>query len=643
VGVADAMQLDRVGVWLLAKDKKELILIDAYDRTRSIHMREGLLYLKDYPNFYSALCTGRVIVAPDAGSDQRTKELATQLLQPQVIRSMIVAGVWVRGEIAGAIYLESLDAQRRWYADEIAFAGAVADQASLMLLNKERIESQSERERLLAQVQEQAHQVRQIMNTVPEGLLLLDANGHLMMANPAAEQELPHLLDEMDADRIEWFGDRLLDDLLREPENGDWHEVHGSDRVFEVASRAIENSHGKQGWVLVLRDVTRDREVQDRIQQQERLAAVGQLAAGIAHDFNNIMAVIMLYTEMMLSTDDLPPSVEERLQTVYRQSVRAGDLIQQILDFSRRSVLERARVDLLPMMKEQVKMLERTLPENIQIKFFYTTDEYTVKADPTRIQQAVMNLAVNARDAMPEGGVLELWLSKVPADKKITCIFCGKLEKREWVRIDVKDTGEGIPEEILPHIFEPFFTTKEVGKGTGLGLSQVYGTVKQHDGHLDVRARTNVGTVFSIILPYLPSPSIEPIAEDQKKTYEGEGELILVVEDDAATREALVEGLGELGYRVIQAENGRQALTTLDEDPSKISLVISDAIMPDMGGKALLQAMTERKLKIPVILLTGHPLMDSEFNEPLPEDTYWLQKPASLEKLGATIASVLNR
>jgi signal transduction histidine kinase len=179
-------------------------------------------------------------------------------------------------------------------------------------------------------------------------------------------------------------------------------------RSFEVIAKPIETAPKTSGWVLVVREVTQEREIQQRAQQQERLAAVGQLAAGIAHDFNNIMAVIVLYAKMSLRMQDLPPKVRERLETISRQARRATDLIQQILDFSRRAVLERRPMDLLPFLKEQVSLLERTLPESIKVELTYGSDEYTVEADPTRMQQMVMDLAVNARDAMPAGGKLHI-------------------------------------------------------------------------------------------------------------------------------------------------------------------------------------------------------------------------------------------
>ena len=215
---------------------------------------------------------------------------------------------------------------------------------------------------------------------------------------------------------------------------------------------------------------------------QERLAAVGQLAAGIAHDFNNILASIALYSQMSLRTAELPPRVRQRLEVIAQQTVHAADLVQQILDFSRRAVLERQPVALDSFMKEVIKLLQRTLPESIQVDLALEPGEYVINADLTRIQQTIVNLALNARDAMPNGGQLHIALSS-SSGQDIQCVDCGPVLGGEWVQVAVTDTGTGIAPDVLPRVFEPFFTTR-APLGHGLGLSQVYGIVKQHEGHI---------------------------------------------------------------------------------------------------------------------------------------------------------------
>ena len=313
----------------------------------------------------------------------------------------------------------------------------------------ERKQAEEERERLLAQIQEQAQRIQQIIDTVPEGVLLLDADERVVLANPVAQGHLSALADAKVGDTLTHLGDRLLVELLTSPPKGLWHEVAIDDpvaRTFEVVARpvsegasaspeatetgpttggacpepALSAAEGPaegpaEGWVLVIRDVTQEREIERRARQQERLAAVGQLAAGIAHDFNNIMATIVLYAQMASRAKGLSTRDRERMATINQQAHHASRLIRQILDFSRRTVLERQPLDLAPLLKEQVKILERTLLENIEVTLVYGPDEHTVNADPTRIQQVMMNLALNARDAMPKGGNLRIGLERIEA------------------------------------------------------------------------------------------------------------------------------------------------------------------------------------------------------------------------------------
>jgi two-component system cell cycle sensor histidine kinase/response regulator CckA len=518
----------------------------------------------------------------------------------------------------------------------------------------ERRQAQKEREQLLAQVQEQAQRVQQIMDTVPEGMLLLDAEKRVMLANPVAEGDLAVLADAKGGDILTHLGDRPLAELLSSPPQGLWHEVKTDSRTFEVIARPIKVDPSPsrtrpdwldpvepvEGWVLVIRDVTQEREIEQRAQQQERLAAIGQLAAGIAHDFNNIMAVIVLYTQMGLRTPSLPPETRRRLETVTQQAKRATDLIQQILDFSRRAVLERRPMDLVPFLKEQLRLLKRTLPEHITIDLHYGPDEYTVNADPTRMQQVVMNLAVNARDAMPTGGALHIGLTRlhVKAHKEAPL---PELSPGDWVQMTVADTGTGIPAGVLPHIFEPFFTTK-APLGSGLGLAQVHGIVKQHEGEVGVTTKPGQGTTFTLYLPALPVAESQTPPEEASLFPKGQGQTILVVEDDAVTRQALSECLTLLNYQVLTAANGRQALTILEQH-AEVAAVLSDVVMPEMGGMALLEALHQRGLEVPVLLLTGHP-MERDVEELQAQGlSAWLLKPPSLEQLAQAMSETLTK
>jgi two-component system, cell cycle sensor histidine kinase and response regulator CckA len=512
----------------------------------------------------------------------------------------------------------------------------------------ERKQAEEERERLLAQIQEQVQRVQQIMDTVPAGVILLDIENHVVLANPLGRRDLAILADTLVGGTLLQLGNRPLAELLTSPPEGLWHELSAEGQTFQVIARPIEESATPKGWVLIIRDITQQREVERRIQQQERLAAVGQLAAGIAHDFNNIMAVITLYAGMSLRTSQVPQKVYERLEIIDQQARRASDLIQQILDFSRRAVLERHPMELMTFLKEQAKLLRRTLPENIQIDLTADEDEYMVNADLTRVQQMIMNLATNARDAMPEGGQLRIGLEKVwITDPKNAPL--PEMTPGEWVCVTVADTGSGIPADVLPHIYDPFFTTKPVGSGTGLGLSQVYGIVKQHEGYIDVTTWEGEGTTFAIYLPSLAQRQPETTSYEAETLIQGQGQTILVVEDDAATRAALVDSLELLNYRVIETANGREALAILEQQAGRadaaeqIALVLSDMVMPEMGGRALLHALREKPLNTRIVFLTGHPLDEETFEDLHSQGLQgWLLKPLSIEQLSQTLAQALE-
>lgn len=573
------------------------------------------------------LSSGRPYLSNDLHSEPR-------LYRPEVAgECRAAAGVPLVTEnrIIGLLWIGS----RRLLAEE-----------DLMLLNavSDIVASSIHRAALQEQVRLQARQMAQIFATVPMGVLLLDASGKILQANPAAERELASLGGATVGCVFTGLGNHSLADLLAPPPGkGLWHEVKINGRIFEAIARPVGNGPELQQWVLVFDDVTEERQIQAQLQQQAQLAAVGHLAAGIAHDFNNVMSVIVLYVRMALNKEDLPADLRESLEIIAQQARQATNLIQQILDFSRQSVLDRRPMDLTPFLKEMVKLLERTLPENIKLHMHHGEGKFTVNADPTRMQQALMNLAINARDAMLSkgGGELGIVLSRTTAADKIRCVACGEVFSGEWVRVAVTDTGSGIPPEILPHIFEPFFTTKEAGQGTGLGLSQVYGIVKQHDGHIDVTTEVGRGTTFTI---YLPAVQAQPVAAlpVEELPSQGHGEVVLVVEDHAPLRKALAGILKTLNYRPLEAADGIEALAVLEERAGEVALVLSDLVMPEMGGEELLAAMQQRGLNVPLVVLSGHPL-ESKLEELQTRGMAgWLLKPPSVEQLGQLLARVLR-
>jgi len=295
---------------------------------------------------------------------------------------------------------------------------------------------------------------------------------------------------------------------------------------------------------------------------------------------------------------------------------------------------------MLPFLKELTKMLKRTLPENIDIRLDFDEGDFIINADLTRMQQVVMNLVVNARDAMPKGGELRLDLAQlVVAEDKTRPL--PDMQTGEWVRLQVIDTGMGIPEKNIEHIFEPLFTTKERGQGTGLGLAQVYGIVKQHDGFVDVVSTMGEGTIFTLYLPVQRSGDFADLDSGQTVFVGGNGEKILVVEDDAITRKAICAILETFNYETSEAVDAVEAVRLFEFFASEIALVLSDMVMPGMNGDELLTQLQVKRPDIRMIIITGYPFADRDrasLNEGIVD---WLQKPFEVEELVKAIQTAL--
>ena len=483
------------------------------------------------------------------------------------------------------------------------------------------------------------------LRSIGDGVVATDAEGRIVLANPRAQEYLALLADAGVGDVLSHLGDQPLGELLRPPPEGETcHEVvleGPPHRMFEVVAQPMEAGPETSGWVLVLRDVTEEREVQQRIQQQERLAAVGQLAAGIAHDFNNLLTSIVGFAELLRMRADMPESAKRDLARIVGQGQRAAHLIRQILDFSRRSIIQQRPLDLVPFLKEATRFLERTIPESIHIVLEVAPGRYLVNADPTQIQQVLTNLAVNARHAMPTGGELRLRLSRLPLKAGKRAPFPG-MRPGEWIALSVSDTGVGISPEVLPHIFEPFFTTREVGEGTGLGLAQVYGIVKQHDGYIDVESQAGKGTTVVIYLPPLAVWEEAPEEKVPTEIPRGHGQTVLLVEDEPEVLETARAMLKHLGYRVLTAANGQQALEVHAEHKHQIALVLSDMVMPKMGGLELYRLLRRRDPAIKMVMVTGYPLGE-EAKSPLPRGILgWVEKPFMVENLAQVLHQALE-
>jgi nitrogen-specific signal transduction histidine kinase/CheY-like chemotaxis protein len=364
------------------------------------------------------------------------------------------------------------------------------------------------------------------------------------------------------------------------------------------------------------------RESEARMLQLDRLAAVGQLASGIAHDFGNFLTANIFHMELLLDDPRLPPELVPTVETVLSSARRTAQLVRQILDFSRRTTLRIQPIDLVAFIGEITTILRRTLPESIHLVIDVSPEEHVASIDPARMEQVLVNLALNARDAMPEGGELRIGLYRVeigPGEGlPVVGLSLTETQPMEvlegpWVCLSVSDTGTGIAEDVQARLFEPFFTTKGE-EGTGLGLAQVYGIVRQHDGHIGLETQVGQGTTFRVYLPACGRGEAAQALRGMSVAPKGEGETILFVEDEEKLREGGRAILESLGYQVLTAANGREALEAykaacVGGHPA-VDLVITDIVMPEMGGKALIQELREVNPYLRVLAITGYAVVD---------------------------------
>jgi signal transduction histidine kinase len=510
----------------------------------------------------------------------------------------------------------------------------------------ERRRAEAEREQLYQQIQEQARQLEQILNAVQAGVILLDHDYRVKVVNSTAQMCLPVLTSIEVGQICTHLGGRPLSEFLTALPPGESYEVTPegqSQPIFEVKMRPVIAAPEAEGWVLVVRDITDQRDFQKRAQEQEKLVAVGQLAAGIAHDFNNILTSIIGFAELARYEPNVSVSVQTDLNHVIQQGERAANLVRQILDFARKNITAKRPLEFNGFLGDMVRLLERIIPETIRLDLEIEPgqESYTLNADATQLQQVLTNLAVNAADAMPDGGVLKFHLSRLtlrPGQRPP----CPGMSLGHWLVLAVADTGVGIPVEVLSHIFEPFFTTKEVGKGTGLGLAQVDGIIKQHDGYINVESKVGQGTTFTLYLPlFHPKRPILPEFNPKAK-FSGRGETLLLVEDDPAVLEVTQAMLKSLGYRVLTASHGLNALEIYDQHRDEIAVVVTDLTMPNMGGLALAEALQSRNHDVKILAMTGYPLKIGTGALRASGIAGWLQKPLSLQQLAKKLDQVLK-
>jgi PAS domain S-box-containing protein len=406
----------------------------------------------------------------------------------------------------------------------------------------------------------------------------------------------------------------------------------------------VRGSEGQsQFTICMVEDITEHKRLENHFLQSQKMETVGRLAGGIAHDFNNILTVIKGYSQLLLNELSEDHPLRDNVEEIRKSTERAENLTRQLLAFSRRQVMEMKVIDLNDLLKNLEKMLCRVIGEDIELTTLLAEDLGRVKFDPGQIEQVILNLAVNARDAMPSGGKLTLETADVELDEAYARSHISVVPG-QYVSLSVSDTGGGMPPEVKDRIFEPFFTTKGKGKGTGLGLSTVYGIVKQSGGNIWVYSEPGKGTTFKIYLPRVEEEVDALPRRDEPSDLPKGNETILLVEDDSSVRDLAVRFLRGQGYTILEATNGNEAIRIARKSKKeKVHLLLTDMVMPQMGGKELVERFRSIHPEIKVLFISGYTdtaITHHGLSEP---NTALLQKPFSLTSLAKKVREVLDK
>ena len=495
---------------------------------------------------------------------------------------------------------------------------------------------------------------RSLVMNAPYGICRCNSAGQILDANPALLKMLGYTsarelggkhLGELYSDTQQWFelADRLR---VATPFNGlivAWTRRDGTELAVRVSGRSVLNGGKEKTFELFAEDVTERRALEEQLRQSQKMEAVGRLAGGIAHDFNNLLMVISGYSEFLLDRLGSEPALRTPAQEIASAAGRATSLTRQLLAFSRKQMLAPKILDLNAVVTENLKMLNRMIGEDIDLVMSPATDVGTIRADAGQIEQVIMNLAVNARDAMPSGGKLTIETANVSLDEEYAR-FHAPLRPGNYVMLAISDTGAGMDSETQSHIFEPFFTTKGP-KGTGLGLSTVYGIIKQSGGYIWVNSEVGKGTSFKIYFPRVEElrPARVPLAIPAETVPVEPGtETILLVEDEANLRYLARQFLEKQGYRVIEAADGAVAMQIAVAHEGVIHLLLTDVIMPGMNGRELAQRVAEIRPNVKILYMSGYTENVIGRNGTLDAGIRLLAKPFTLRELNAKVREVLD-
>jgi PAS domain S-box-containing protein len=567
---------------------------------------------------------------------------------------------WLAGR--GRVESGGSDGNRWLLGSYVEITNRKALEARLLALNETLEARFQDRVRQLdassTQLRESEQRFRLLVGAVTDyAIFMLDPDGNIINWNTGAERIKRYRAEEIigqhfsrfytETDRQNQIPERMLETAARtgKSEAEGWR-VRKDGSIFwaSVVVEAIRDPVGTLlGFAKITRDLTEQRQAEEQLRQAQKMEAIGQLTGGIAHDFNNLLMVISGHVESLLR--HLPENVDENLRRSANAALRASDraavLTHRLLAFARRQALDPQSLSLNTMITGMYEMLRRTLGERVEIETVLGNGLWATFVDPNQLEGSLLNLAINARDAMPDGGKLTIEAANVYLDDAYAAT--AEVPPGQYVGVFVSDTGAGMAPEVISRAFEPFFTTKEVGQGTGLGLSQVYGFVKQSGGHVNIYSEVGAGTTVKLYLPRYYSD--ENAADDRPTTASiprGREETILVAEDDSEVRSFTVETLRELGYRVVAAMDGHTALRLLDAH-REIALLFTDVGLPGgMNGRQLADEAQRRRSRLKVLFTSGYARNAIVHHGRLDPGVELIAKPFTFSTLATTVRRILD-
>jgi two-component system cell cycle sensor histidine kinase/response regulator CckA len=515
-------------------------------------------------------------------------------------------------------------------------------------------------------LREQREWLQVTLSSIGDAVITTNLNGQINFMNPAAESltgwtssqaanlPLSEVFRTVDEDTSKISENSILELTALKPSSSTIADIlisrDGTEKFISYNQSLIRNQAGQTtGMVLVLRDMTERKQAEEALQhteaqliQAQKMEAVGRLAGGVAHDFNNLLTAIIGYSQLIQAQLEETSPMRSEIDEICKAGQRAAALTTQLLAFSRKQVLQPKVLDLNAIVANTSKMLSRLIGEDIRFRTTLDPGLKQVKADPGQIEQVLMNLAVNARDAMLSGGSLSIETANVYLDDKYAEQHV-EVRPGRHVMLVVSDSGCGMDDKTMAKIFEPFFTTKEKGKGTGLGLATVYGIVKQSGGHIWVYSEPDKGTTFKVYFPQIEEESSSSEAPVQSNFLPQGTETILLAEDDLQVREFASRVLRGLGYKVLEASNGNEALTVAKQTAGAIDILLTDVVMPQVGGKHLSEKLTLERPEMKVLFLSGYTADSIVHHGVLDEGVAFLHKPFNSGDLVRKVREVLDR